>query len=143
MASFPPPQTQPSTGSAAQHMGITGAGRHVSLPTSDAGRSPSALNLKLPASEAEQPPLLVAGVSLDAVGMGEGWGWQVWGLVTMPVVDPTICLLQEEGFPSTPDRLFKIVFVGNSSVGKTSFLGRFCDGRFSPGSAATVGEFST
>ena len=73
----------------------------------------------------------------------EGWGWQGWGLVTIPVVDPTICLLQEEGFPSTPDRLFKIVFVGNSSVGKTSFLGRFCDGRFSPGSAATVGEFST
>ncbi|XP_006069073.1 EF-hand calcium-binding domain-containing protein 4B isoform X3 [Bubalus bubalis] len=48
-------------------------------------------------------------------------------------------LSEEEGFPSTPDRLFKIVFVGNSSVGKTSFLGRFCDGRFSPGSAATVG----
>ncbi|XP_060980698.1 EF-hand calcium-binding domain-containing protein 4B isoform X3 [Dama dama] len=46
---------------------------------------------------------------------------------------------QKEGSPSTPDRLFKIVFVGNSSVGKTSFLGRFCDGRFSPGSAATVG----
>ena len=43
---------------------------------------------------------------------------------------------------STPDRLFKIVFVGNSSVGKTSFLSRFCDGSFSPGSAATVGEFS-
>ncbi|KAG5212640.1 hypothetical protein JEQ12_015069 [Ovis aries] len=48
-------------------------------------------------------------------------------------------LSEEEGFPSTPDRLFRIVFVGNSSVGKTSFLGRFCDGRFSPGSAATVG----
>ncbi|XP_055250403.1 EF-hand calcium-binding domain-containing protein 4B isoform X1 [Moschus berezovskii] len=48
-------------------------------------------------------------------------------------------LSEEEGSPSTPDRLFKIVFVGNSSVGKTSFLGRFCDGRFSPGSAATVG----
>lgn len=64
------------------------------------------------------------------------------GLVTVPVVDPTVCLPQKEGSPSTPDRLFKIVFVGNSSVGKTSFLGRFCDGRFSPGSAATVGEFS-
>ncbi|KAJ8790852.1 hypothetical protein J1605_020946 [Eschrichtius robustus] len=45
----------------------------------------------------------------------------------------------EEGSVSTPDRLFKIVFVGNSSVGKTSFLSRFCDGSFSPGSAATVG----
>ncbi|KAB0348628.1 hypothetical protein FD754_013485 [Muntiacus muntjak] len=48
-------------------------------------------------------------------------------------------LSEKEDSPSTPDRLFKIVFVGNSSVGKTSFLGRFCDGRFSPGSAATVG----
>ena len=35
-------------------MGISGAGRHVSLPASDAGRSPSALNPKLPASEAHQ-----------------------------------------------------------------------------------------
>lgn len=48
-------------------------------------------------------------------------------------------LSEEEGSAFTPDRLFKIVFVGNSAVGKTSFLGRFCDGRFSPGSAATVG----
>ncbi|XP_054854682.1 EF-hand calcium-binding domain-containing protein 4B [Eublepharis macularius] len=40
---------------------------------------------------------------------------------------------------SAPDRLFKIVFVGNSSVGKTSFLMRFCEDRFSPGTAATVG----
>ncbi|XP_032500918.1 EF-hand calcium-binding domain-containing protein 4B [Phocoena sinus] len=46
---------------------------------------------------------------------------------------------KEEGSVSTPDRLFKIVFVGNSSVGKTSFLSRFCDGKFSPGSTATMG----
>lgn len=46
---------------------------------------------------------------------------------------------QEESCPSTPDRLFKIVFVGNSAVGKTSFLRRFCEERFSPGMAATVG----
>ncbi|XP_064417991.1 EF-hand calcium-binding domain-containing protein 4B [Latimeria chalumnae] len=37
------------------------------------------------------------------------------------------------------DRLFKIVFVGNSSVGKTSFLRRFCEDCFYPGTAATVG----
>ncbi|XP_041853618.1 EF-hand calcium-binding domain-containing protein 4B isoform X2 [Melanotaenia boesemani] len=47
--------------------------------------------------------------------------------------------INEEGGPSTPDRLFKIVLVGNSSVGKTSLLRRFCDGSFHPGSSATVG----
>ncbi|XP_059539836.1 EF-hand calcium-binding domain-containing protein 4B isoform X2 [Myotis daubentonii] len=47
-------------------------------------------------------------------------------------------LSKEEGSLSTPDRLFKIVFVGNSAVGKTSFLRRFCDDRFSPGMTATV-----
>ncbi|XP_004381233.1 EF-hand calcium-binding domain-containing protein 4B isoform X2 [Trichechus manatus latirostris] len=46
---------------------------------------------------------------------------------------------KEESSPSAPDRLFKIVLVGNSSVGKTSFLRRFCEDRFSPGMAATVG----
>lgn len=54
----------------------------------------------------------------------------------------TVCRPQEEGSLSTPDRLFKIVFVGNSAVGKTSFLRRFCDDRFSPGMTATVGKFS-
>lgn len=48
-------------------------------------------------------------------------------------------LSKEEGSLSIPDRLFKIVFVGNSAVGKTSFLRRFCDDRFSPGMTATVG----
>ncbi|XP_042352481.1 EF-hand calcium-binding domain-containing protein 4B [Plectropomus leopardus] len=47
--------------------------------------------------------------------------------------------VNEEGGPSPPDRLFKIVLVGNSSVGKTSLLQRFCDGRFHPGTSATVG----
>ncbi|NXE55885.1 RAB44 protein, partial [Casuarius casuarius] len=40
---------------------------------------------------------------------------------------------------SVPDHLFKIIFVGNSSVGKTSFLRRFCEDRFFPGTPATVG----
>ncbi|KAM5262572.1 EF-hand calcium-binding domain-containing protein 4B [Ctenodactylus gundi] len=48
-------------------------------------------------------------------------------------------LYKEESRPATPDRLFKIVFVGNSAVGKTSFLRRLCEDRFSPGIAATVG----
>uniref|UniRef100_A0A8C9M9I9 Calcium release activated channel regulator 2A n=1 Tax=Panthera tigris altaica TaxID=74533 RepID=A0A8C9M9I9_PANTA len=50
-------------------------------------------------------------------------------------------LSKEEASPSIPDRLFKIVLVGNSAVGKTSFLRRFCEDRFAPGLAATVGEF--
>ncbi|KAI1242145.1 hypothetical protein IHE44_0005662 [Lamprotornis superbus] len=45
----------------------------------------------------------------------------------------------EERINSVPERLFKIIFVGNSSVGKTSFLRRFCEDRFFPGTAATVG----
>ncbi|XP_066031456.1 EF-hand calcium-binding domain-containing protein 4B [Chamaea fasciata] len=48
-------------------------------------------------------------------------------------------LSNEERISSVPDRLFKIIFVGNSSVGKTSFLRRFCEDRFFPGTAATVG----
>nr|XP_035937990.1 EF-hand calcium-binding domain-containing protein 4B isoform X2 [Halichoerus grypus] len=48
-------------------------------------------------------------------------------------------LSKEEAPPSSPDRLFKIVLVGNSAVGKTSFLRRFCEERFAPGLAATVG----
>ncbi|XP_061577360.1 EF-hand calcium-binding domain-containing protein 4B [Cololabis saira] len=47
--------------------------------------------------------------------------------------------INEESGPLGPDRLFKIVLVGNSSVGKTSFLRRFCDDSFHPGTSATVG----
>lgn len=47
--------------------------------------------------------------------------------------------LNEENSQSPPDRLFKIVMVGNSSVGKTSLLKRFCDDCFHPGTSATVG----
>lgn len=42
-----------------------------------------------------------------------------------------------------PDRLFKVVLVGNSSVGKTSLLRSFCEGRFHPSTTATVGENSS
>ncbi|XP_076841951.1 EF-hand calcium-binding domain-containing protein 4B isoform X2 [Brachyhypopomus gauderio] len=45
----------------------------------------------------------------------------------------------EEGTCAGPDRLFKVVLVGNSCVGKTSLLRRFCDGCFYPGTSATVG----
>ena len=62
--------------------------------------------------------------------------------MTVPAVGQTGCCPQEEAPLSIPDRLFKIVLVGNSAVGKTSFLRRFCEDRFAPGLAATVGEFS-
>ncbi|KAM3924407.1 EF-hand calcium-binding domain-containing protein 4B [Leptodactylus fuscus] len=48
-------------------------------------------------------------------------------------------LPNEEHIYCPPDRLFKIVMVGNSSVGKTSFLRRFCEDSFYPGTSATVG----
>ncbi|XP_012688537.2 EF-hand calcium-binding domain-containing protein 4B [Clupea harengus] len=54
-----------------------------------------------------------------------------------PVGKETIC--SAEGASSSPDRLFKIVLVGNSSVGKTSLLRRFCNDSFYPGTSATVG----
>ncbi|XP_077400403.1 EF-hand calcium-binding domain-containing protein 4B isoform X2 [Vanacampus margaritifer] len=42
-----------------------------------------------------------------------------------------------------PSRLFKVVLVGNSSVGKTSLLRSFCEGQFHPSTTATVGiDFS-
>ncbi|XP_068611338.1 EF-hand calcium-binding domain-containing protein 4B [Brachionichthys hirsutus] len=44
-----------------------------------------------------------------------------------------------EAAPFAPDRLFKVVLVGNSSVGKTSLLRSFCEGRFHPSTTATVG----
>ncbi|XP_040295194.1 EF-hand calcium-binding domain-containing protein 4B isoform X2 [Bufo bufo] len=48
-------------------------------------------------------------------------------------------LPNEEHIYWPPDRLFKIIMVGNSSVGKTSFLRRFCEDNFYPGTSATVG----
>ncbi|CAJ1054749.1 ras and EF-hand domain-containing protein-like [Xyrichtys novacula] len=44
-----------------------------------------------------------------------------------------------EGELLIPDRLFKVVLVGNSSVGKTSLLRSFCEGRFHSSTTATVG----
>lgn len=41
---------------------------------------------------------------------------------------------------SAPQHLFKVILVGNSSVGKTALLHRFCDGHFRSDTTATVGE---
>ncbi|XP_010159902.1 PREDICTED: EF-hand calcium-binding domain-containing protein 4B-like [Eurypyga helias] len=40
---------------------------------------------------------------------------------------------------SSPDRFFKVVFVGNSGVGKSSFIHRFCYDRFLAELNATIG----
>lgn len=58
---------------------------------------------------------------------------------------PAFCVLAflqgpKEELLFAPDRLFKVVLVGNSSVGKTSLLRSFCEGRFHPSTTATVGE---
>lgn len=59
----------------------------------------------------------------------------------MEWLETNVCsFLKEERISSVPDRLFKIIFVGNSSVGKTSFLRRFCEDRFFPDTAATIGK---
>jgi len=39
----------------------------------------------------------------------------------------------------TPERIFKVVFVGDSGVGKTCFLHRFCHNRFRSTFSATIG----
>lgn len=50
---------------------------------------------------------------------------------------------QVESFVFTPQCLFKVIFVGDSSVGKTAILHRFCDGSFYTNTTATVGESQT
>ncbi|XP_060745992.1 EF-hand calcium-binding domain-containing protein 4B [Tachysurus vachellii] len=50
---------------------------------------------------------------------------------------------QVESSVSTPQRLFKIILAGDTSVGKTAILQRFCDGHFRTDTIATVGiDFS-
>ncbi|KAI7789654.1 EF-hand calcium-binding domain-containing protein 4B [Triplophysa rosa] len=44
-----------------------------------------------------------------------------------------------EGAAAAPQHLFKVILVGNSSVGKTALLRRFCDGHFHSATSATVG----
>ncbi|RXM30033.1 EF-hand calcium-binding domain-containing protein 4A [Acipenser ruthenus] len=44
--------------------------------------------------------------------------------------------------PLPPERVFKVVLVGNSGVGKSSFIHRFCQGCFLSEISATVGEES-
>uniref|UniRef100_A0A670ICU7 Uncharacterized protein n=1 Tax=Podarcis muralis TaxID=64176 RepID=A0A670ICU7_PODMU len=41
---------------------------------------------------------------------------------------------------SSPDRVFKVVFLGNSGVGKSTFIHRFCYNRFLAGISSTIGN---
>ncbi|XP_078270882.1 EF-hand calcium-binding domain-containing protein 4A-like [Rhinoraja longicauda] len=47
--------------------------------------------------------------------------------------------MESEPVSSSPDRMFKVVFIGNSGVGKSSFIHRFCYDRFLPETCATIG----
>ena len=40
---------------------------------------------------------------------------------------------------ATPERVFKIVFIGDSGVGKTSFVQRFCNNSFRESFSTTIG----
>ena len=43
-----------------------------------------------------------------------------------------------------PERVFKVIFIGDSSVGKSSLITRFCTGKFKPGLKSTIGvDFHT
>ena len=44
--------------------------------------------------------------------------------------------------PSAPERVFKLVFVGDSGVGKSSYIHRFCNNTFKPSFSATIGMAS-
>uniref|UniRef100_W5KSU0 Calcium release activated channel regulator 2Ab n=1 Tax=Astyanax mexicanus TaxID=7994 RepID=W5KSU0_ASTMX len=59
-----------------------------------------------------------------------------------PVGKETLQKGPPEGTVATPERLFKVILVGNSSVGKTAFLRRFCDGHFHATTTATVIDYS-
>ena len=49
---------------------------------------------------------------------------------------------EEEGPPGSPNRLYKIVFVGDSGVGKSSLIHRFCFNQFKTNFSATIGKFT-
>ena len=47
-----------------------------------------------------------------------------------------------EGPPGSPNRVYKIVFVGDSGVGKSSVIHRFCYDQFRTNFSATIGKSS-
>ncbi|TRY68944.1 hypothetical protein TCAL_03773 [Tigriopus californicus] len=55
-------------------------------------------------------------------------------------------LTTSEGYEvmRNPERVYKVIFIGDSSVGKSSLITRFCSGKFQPGLKSTIGvDFHT
>ena len=50
------------------------------------------------------------------------------------------CICFQGLLKMTPERLFKVVFVGDSGVGKSSFMHQFCKQEFKATFAATIGR---
>ncbi|KAF5895953.1 ras and EF-hand domain-containing protein, partial [Clarias magur] len=75
----------------------------------------------------QMSPMFFSNMSLACVTRGQPSGREA--LQKVPV----------GSLVSTPQRLFKIILVGNSSVGKTALMHRFCDGDFHADTATTVG----
>ena len=46
----------------------------------------------------------------------------------------------ESGEPSPLQRVFKVVIIGDSGVGKSSFIHRFCHNKFRASYQATIGK---
>ncbi|GFR95275.1 Ras-related protein Rab-39B-like [Elysia marginata] len=61
------------------------------------------------------------------------------GFTRSQPVGADIKTMQEEGAVPKPQRIFKVVFVGDSGVGKSSFLHQFCHHEFRGNFAATIG----
>ena len=57
---------------------------------------------------------------------------------------PALTSEHESLRPVTPERVFKVIFIGDTSVGKTSIISRFCRNHFLTKSTNTIGvDFQT
>lgn len=60
-------------------------------------------------------------------------------LLCLQMASATATYGQKESSDQNFDYMFKILIIGNSSVGKTSFLFRYADDSFTPAFVSTVG----
>jgi len=80
-------------------------------------------------------------VWLSGLGMGCGFRQTLAILYLIAVMDEIRCPPRQPGAadgPSVP--LYKVLIIGDSNVGKTSLLNRYCDDNFQGSLIATVGE---